>query len=124
MASQAYDLILVGSGFASTFFLHRALEKLGPQARVLVLEAGKLDSHAWQIKNSKNASIAYRDTYENRTPGKSWVYNPGFGGSSNCWWACTPRMLPADFELNTRYGVGRDWPIGYSELEEYYCEHA
>ena len=122
MASQAYDLILVGSGFASTFFLHRALEKLGPQARVLVLEAGKRDSHAWQIKNSKNASIAYRDTYENHTPGKSWVYNPGFGGSSNCWWACTPRMLPADFELNTRYGVGRDWPIGYSELEEYYCE--
>ena len=31
-------------------------------------------------------------------------------------------MLPADFELNTRYGVGLDWPIGYNDLEEYYCD--
>lgn len=31
-------------------------------------------------------------------------------------------MLPADFELQTRYGVGRDWPIGYDDIEEYYCD--
>ena len=122
MASGAYDLILVGSGFASTFFLHRALEKLGPDARILILEAGRRDTHAWQMQNRANSSIPYRGTYENRSPRKPWVYNPGFGGSSNCWWACTPRMLPADFELHTRYGVGRDWPVGYDALESYYCE--
>jgi choline dehydrogenase-like flavoprotein len=26
-------------------------------------------------------------------------------------------MLPEDFELHSRYGVGRDWPVGYDELE-------
>ncbi len=122
MASKAYDLILVGSGFASTFFLHRALQKLGPDARILVLESGRRDTHAWQLQNRSNSSIPYQDTYENRSPRKPWVYNPGFGGSSNCWWACTPRMLPADFELRSRYGVGRDWPLSYDSLEDYYCE--
>ena len=122
MVSKAFDLILVGSGFASTFFLHRALRYLGPKARILVLEAGRLDSHAWQLQHRQNASTPYLDTYENQTPGKPWVYNPGFGGSSNCWWACTPRMLPADFELKSRYGIGRDWPMDYDELEEYYCD--
>ena len=122
MASRAYDLILVGSGFASTFFLHRALQKLGPDARILVLESGRRDTHAWQLQNRSNSSIPYQDTYENRSPRKPWVYNPGFGGSSNCWWACTPRMLPADFELRSRYGVGRDWPVSYDTLEDYYCE--
>ena len=31
-------------------------------------------------------------------------------------------MLPADFELRSRYGVGRDWPLSYDSLEDYYCE--
>ncbi len=122
MASTSYDLILVGSGFASSFFLLRALEKMGGSARILVLERGRRDSHAWQVQNRLNTSIPYQDTYINRTSSKPWVYSPGFGGSSNCWWACTPRMLPSDFELKTRYGVGRDWPLGYSDLEEYYCQ--
>ena len=67
MASKAYDLILVGSGFASTFFLHRALQKLGPDARILVLESGRRDTHAWQLQNRSNSSIPYQDTYENRS---------------------------------------------------------
>jgi choline dehydrogenase-like flavoprotein len=122
MAVGSYDLILVGSGFASSFFLHRALEHLGKDARVLVLEAGSRDPFAWQISNGRNSSIPYADTYINNTPRKPWVYSPGFGGSSKCWWACTPRMLPADFELRSRYGVGLDWPITYSDLEESYCD--
>ena len=44
-----------------------------------------------------------------------------FGGASNCWWASTPRMIPADFELHSRFGVGRDWPVRYDDLEEHYC---
>ena len=31
-------------------------------------------------------------------------------------------MLPADFEMQSRYGVGRDWPISYDELAPYYSE--
>jgi choline dehydrogenase-like flavoprotein len=31
-------------------------------------------------------------------------------------------MLPEDFQLRSRYGVGRDWPIGYDDLEPFYRE--
>jgi choline dehydrogenase-like flavoprotein len=42
------------------------------------------------------------------------------GGSSLHWGGVTPRFLPSDFELRSRYGVGVDWPIGYRELEPFY----
>ncbi|HEY0782941.1 MAG TPA: GMC oxidoreductase, partial [Thermoanaerobaculia bacterium] len=31
------------------------------------------------------------------------------------------RMLPADFALRSRFGVGLDWPIGYDELQSDYA---
>jgi choline dehydrogenase-like flavoprotein len=34
----------------------------------------------------------------------------------------TPRLLPEDFELRSRYGVGRDWPVSYDDLRPYYAE--
>jgi glucose dehydrogenase len=42
------------------------------------------------------------------------------GGSSLAWGAVTPRFLENDFRLHSRYGIGRDWPIGYDDLEPYY----
>ena len=42
------------------------------------------------------------------------------GGSTLHWLGVSLRMLPEDFELRSRYGVGRDWPLGYDELEPYY----
>src|SRR5690606_4402002 len=53
---------------------------------------------------------------------KVWVAHSTFGGNSNCWWACTPRFHPDDFRLRTLHGAGMDWPIGYDDLEEFYCE--
>ena len=44
----------------------------------------------------------------------------GVGGTTWHWAAATWRFLPVDFELRTTYGVGRDWPIGYDELEPFY----
>jgi choline dehydrogenase-like flavoprotein len=29
--------------------------------------------------------------------------------------------LPVDFKMQSTYGVGRDWPISYDDLEPYYC---
>jgi choline dehydrogenase-like flavoprotein len=63
-----------------------------------------------------------QSSFVNRTPGKTWNFALDFGGGSNCWWACTPRMLPEDFELRSKYGVGDDWPLTYDDLEEYYCQ--
>jgi choline dehydrogenase-like flavoprotein len=42
------------------------------------------------------------------------------GGSTLHWLGVSLRMLPEDFQLRTRHGVGRDWPIGYDDLEPYY----
>ena len=42
------------------------------------------------------------------------------GGTSVHWDANTPRLHEEDFEMNTRYGVAKDWPIGYDDLQPYY----
>ena len=119
---MTHDLVVVGSGFASAFFLHRYLEKAPASARVLVLERGPMISHGWQVQHQKNSDVDARESIQLRgDPDKEWVFNIGFGGSSNCWWACTPRLLPEDFRLASKYAVGRDWPVSYDELEEYYC---
>jgi choline dehydrogenase-like flavoprotein len=120
--SNNFDLIIVGSGFSSTFFLHRYLQKAKASSRILVLESGRHDSHSWQITNRRNSSRDYDSFVTNKNPNKQWVFTVGFGGGSNCWWAGTPRMLPSDFELQTRYGKGKDWPLNYEDIESYYLE--
>ncbi len=120
--AEKYDAIIVGTGFASSFFLHRLLEGSAPSARILVLEAGKKLPHAWQLSHPQGLDKLARDTFINRTPNKPWIVQRAFGGGSNCWWACTPRLLPNDFRLRSAYAVARDWPISYDDLEESYCE--
>lgn len=117
-----FDLIVVGTGFASSFFLLSYLQQAKPNARVLVLERGRFDTHRWQVENTRTTSQNANATFVNQNPDKAWVYNPGFGGGSNCWWAVTPRLLPNDFQMQTKYGVGIDWPLSYADLEPFYTE--
>jgi choline dehydrogenase-like flavoprotein len=119
MASQ-YDVIIVGTGFSASFFLMRYLERAPAGARILVLERGGSDSKAWQVQNRRTSSIAPEQVFHNATPPKEWYTSPGFGGNSKCWLAGTLRMMPGDFQLKSRYGVGLDWPITYDDLEEHY----
>ena len=118
-----FDLICVGSGFANTFFLVDYLRRAGPQARVLVLERGRHNSHDWQLENRRNSNIDWKDTYIRQgDPGKDWRFTIGFGGGSNCWFGQTPRMMPSDFRMKSLYGVGEDWPVSYDDLEPFYQE--
>ncbi|MGW1975554.1 GMC family oxidoreductase [Streptomyces sp. NPDC001889] len=41
------------------------------------------------------------------------------GGTGTAWTGLTPRMHPEDFRTG-EFGYGRDWPIGYGDLEPYY----
>lgn len=123
-----YDLVVVGTGFSSTFFLKRFLERF-PDRKVAVVERGSMLTHKWRLENRDLddysgvvAKPYYKDLYINHNPSKPWVFTPAFGGGSNCWWGCTPRLLPNDFKIKTLYGVGMDWPIGYDDLEPYYCQ--
>lgn len=123
--AEGYDLVLVGTGFASSFFLHRYLQKAAPNKRILVLERGSFHSLKDRLlrKNGeKQLKITgFEETYQN-TSDKPWVFDPNFGGSSNCWTGCTPRFLPSDFRMNSLYGKATDWPISYDELEPYYMQ--
>jgi choline dehydrogenase-like flavoprotein len=119
--SDRYDVIIVGTGFAGAFFLMRYLERAPKDVRVLVLERGGTDSKGWQLQNRKTSSIEPEEVFTNLTPEKEWLTSPGFGGNSKCWWAGASRMMPGDFQLKTRYGVGDDWPMTYDDLELHYC---
>jgi choline dehydrogenase-like flavoprotein len=119
---DSYDLIVVGSSFSASFFLHRYLERT-PAARVLVLERGVMNTHERQLEDRRTQLTAAAErAFVNRNPHKRWVFLHTFGGNSNCWFACTPRMLPDDFRLRAKFGVGVDWPVQYEELEPYYCD--
>ena len=84
-------------------------------------QRGARDSKAWQLQNRRTSSIAPEQVFHNATPQKAWYTSPGFGGSSKCWLGGTTRMMPGDFALKSRYGVGTDWPLSYDELEAHYC---
>ena len=120
MASR-YDLIIVGTGFAGAFFLMRYLERAPATARVLVRERGARDPKPWQLEHRRSSSIDPAQVFHNKTPEKVWFTSPGFGGNSKCWMAGATRMMPGDFQLRTRYGVGIDWPMTYDDLEAHYC---
>jgi choline dehydrogenase-like flavoprotein len=68
----------------------------------------------------KNARDIY---YDQQTPEKYLsTYERRVGGSTWHWLGHTPRLLPNDFRMRTEYGVGVDWPIGYADIEPWYCK--
>ena len=48
------------------------------------------------------------------------VYERLSGGSTWHWMGTSIRMLPTDFKARTEYGVGRDWPLAYADIEPWY----
>lgn len=124
-----YDLIVVGTGFASTFFLRKYLDKANDQKKVLVLERGHLYPHAERLKEQRGEAtskiyekINGNNAIENNNTNKDWIFQAAFGGNSNCWVGCTPRFMPNDFKMKTLYGIGQDWPVSYEDLDAYYYE--
>jgi choline dehydrogenase-like flavoprotein len=123
--------LVVGSSFSSSFFLKKYLEHAPQNARVLVLERGEFIPHKDRLSKAKAArfgDVSFisggdgRKTYNNANAAKPWIFDPSFGGSSNCWTGCTPRFMPNDFQMSSMYGQGIDWPISYDDLEPYYTE--
>lgn len=119
-----YDVILVGSGFASIFFLHKLLEKKR-SIRALIVERGDSHTWEWQVRNQRNVPPA--DGYDlhlvqSGMAGKTWPHTFALGGSSNCWWANPTRLHPDDLRLKSKFGVGVDWPFSYEDIEPFYAE--
>lgn len=129
MRDESYDLILVGTGFASTFFLKKYLSKKKKGQKILVLERGHFYPHAERLKVKRGEPSEYsrfeepwEEAIHNVNTKKLWPFTTGYGGCSNCWWGCTPRFMPSDFKMKTLYGIEQDWPVSYEELDPYYYE--
>lgn len=125
-----FDLVVVGTGFASSFFLKKYLEKR-PNDKILVLERGGFFSTKYRINEASKKALGEVNYISSPTHpaslyhnegGKLWFFDPNFGGGSNCWTGCTPRFMPSDFQMKTLYGKGQDWPISYQDLMPYYQE--
>lgn len=117
--NDAYDLVVIGSGFGSLFFVDGYLSKR-PADRVLILERGQFHSHEWQVLNQRSSSVTAGETYRTEATHKQWNFTIGQGGGTNCWYGQTPRFHPTDFKMRSRYGVAQDWPLSYEELDPFY----
>ncbi len=116
-SSRDWDIVVVGTSFASMFFGYRLPRDLN----VLFVEKGEEYPHADQV----TSGWAVREKFSQRnTSGvrKNWVAFTLFGGNSNYWWGNATRLHPDDFNLNSKFGVGRDWPISYKHLDPYWVQ--
>jgi len=128
------DVCIVGSGPAGAI-LADALAQRG--WNVVVLEAGRrfeLDERLGQMEMELRPEYGRGAVWEMGGPRDAFVSSgthryylnesrvKGVGGSTLHWGALTPRLHPEDFEMRSRHGLGRDWPIGYDDLAPYYLE--
>lgn len=137
MAETQYDadVIIVGSGAVGS----NAANELVKQGKsVIILEAGQRVPRWKLVENFRNSPRKYdfNEPYPNSpwaptSYAKDYIENTGsfamlpgmlklVGGTTWHWGGATWRYLPNDMKLKTLYGVGRDWPIEYDELEPYY----
>ncbi len=139
---QEYDVVIVGAGLSGSILARQLAEG---KAKVLVLEAGTDQSRTFagyqqQIQSfydtvyrtpgapyGTNLDALSPDVVGVPTAGASYLkqlgpvdfrstYERTVGGTFLHWLGTCLRMLPEDFESRTRFGRGRDWPIGYEEL--------
>src|SRR5215469_1387922 len=133
-----FDVVIVGAGVAGALIAWR-LGLAGVSVALLEAGAGQVDRDAavaaYGAAASKSLGSPYSggaagpehpgpmDTYYDQAGPEDFLstYERIAGGSTWHWLGHTPRLLPNDFRLRSAYGVGVDWPIGYEDLEPWYC---
>jgi choline dehydrogenase-like flavoprotein len=122
--AEETEVVIVGSGGTGSLL---AATLAGAGKRVVILEAGperKLQdlysSQIWarRIKwgGPPNESVGEHPISLNFNQG--W----GTGGAMMHHYGLWLRLHPEDFEVQTRFGRGLDWPIAYEELRPFYDE--
>ena len=140
--TDEHDVVVVGAGISGSII---AKELADAGMRVLVLEAGTdlartFSGYQEQLETfygaffktpegpyTFNPDAPQPDIPGIATPGADYFVETGpqdyrstyaraAGGTTLHWLGTCLRMLPEDFELQTRFGRGRDWPIDYDDL--------
>jgi choline dehydrogenase-like flavoprotein len=125
MATERYDVIIIGSGAGGGTLAHR----LAPTGkRILLLERGGFlprerenwDPHAVFIEERYRATETWHG-------GDGRAFQPGIhyyvGGNTKVYGAALFRLRKEDFgELRHHGGISPAWPLDYEDFEPYYCE--
>lgn len=133
------DVVIVGAGVAGLLV---AWKLAAAGVDVLVLESGPRVNRAEAVQTFRSAVAktpespyppvpyaprpsvtALEDYYVQVGPAlfKS-NYERRVGGTTWHWLGTSLRHLPNDFQIQTLYGAGADWPITYDELQGWYLQ--
>ena len=126
MASEHYDVIIIGTGAGGGTMAH----KLAPSGkRILILERGGYLPR--EPENWSSEEVFGKGRY---LPDEDWIddhdgepFKPHqqyfVGGNTKFYGAILFRLRERDFEQVNHYGgVSPAWPISYADLEPYYGE--
>ncbi len=132
------DVVVIGSGVAGALVASRVARK---GATVIIMEAGPRVDRAASVRRFQNASAktpesayeqaAFTPHPESDKPDAFYAqkgprpfnstYLRQVGGTTWHWLGTAVRLVPADFEMKSRFGLAVDWPISYADLEPWYC---
>ena len=127
MATEHYDVIIIGTGAGGGTLAHR----LAPSGkRILVLERGGYlprEPENWDSKEvfGKDRYLADTEHWIDDEDGSSFHPHQQYfvGGNTKFYGAILFRLRERDFEEVAHYGgVSPAWPISYADLEPYYTE--
>src|SRR5688572_16008922 len=123
--TEVVDAVVIGTGAGGAPLISR-LAKAG--LKVVALEAGKYWDPVREFATDEREQAKLFWNYERLSAGEdplSFGRNNsgmGVGGSTIHYTAYTPRPQPDDFKINREFGIGKDWPVNYEDLEPYYDE--
>jgi len=81
------------------------------------LRPGHGAKEVWKIGGERDAYASSGDRHYPLNAARV----KGIGGSTLHWQGMVMRLHEKDFEMETRHGVGRDWPLSYDDLRPYYA---
>ena len=125
-----YDVCIIGAGVAGALAAYKIAQS---GKTVVMLDAGPRfdflsEGRYGRVKRGEDPwewEVPERDLYEeSASPGIRLNDNrvKGVGGTTLKWNASSIRLQPNDFKMQSLFGVGADWPIGYSDLQPWYLE--
>lgn len=139
--SLSADVVVIGAGIAGSL---AALKMVKAGATVLMLESGPEIKRDLAVEAFRNSP--FKGDFTEPFPAQPWAPQPKFipddnnyliqkgpdpyraqylrgtGGTTWHWAGQAFRLLPNDMRIRSLYGVGRDWPISYEELEPCYID--